>query len=80
MILFLGFKFGSMVYILPHMKQNEMYDTQIQHELGFKISEKVDQHRQETTTCLPSLKAWKYSSILAKGKIVQAVILPQMAK
>jgi len=41
MILFLGFKFGSMVYILPHMKQNEMYDTQIQHELGFKISENL---------------------------------------
>jgi len=34
MILFLGFKFGSLVYILPD-GQNEMYDTQIQNEIGF---------------------------------------------
>jgi len=56
-----------------------MCDTQIQNELGFKIRENL-QHRQETTTCLPALTAWQYSSILAHGKIVLAVILPHVAK
>jgi len=79
MIRFLGFKFGSMVDIMPH-EANEMYDTQIQNELGFKVRKPaVDQHR-ETTTCLPALKAWQYSFILANGKIVQTVILPHVAK
>jgi len=33
MILFLGFKFGSMVYILPcETKWDVQYDTQIQNE------------------------------------------------
>jgi len=41
MILFLGFKFGSMVYILPHEAKNEMYDTQIKNELGFKVRENL---------------------------------------
>jgi len=36
MIRFLGFKFGSMVDIMPH-EANEMYDTQIQNELGLKL-------------------------------------------
>jgi len=40
-ILFLGFKFGSMVYILPHEAKNEMYDAQLQNELAFKVRENL---------------------------------------
>jgi len=57
-----------------------MYDTLIQNELGLKLGKPaVNQNRQETTTCLQVLKAWQYSSILANGKIVQAVSLPHVA-
>jgi len=44
MILFLGFKFGSMVYILPHEAKwgvQYEYDTQIQNDLGFKDRENL---------------------------------------
>jgi len=37
---FLGFKFDSMVYFCL-MRQNEMYDTKIQNELGFKVRENL---------------------------------------
>jgi len=82
MILFLGFKLGSNGWcIFCLMRQNEMYDSQIPNDLGFKVRENLQlTNTQETTTCFPSLKAWQHSSILAKGKIVQAVILPYMAK
>jgi len=42
MILFLGFKFGSLVYILPHdAKWDVAYNTQIQNELGSKVRENL---------------------------------------
>jgi len=45
MILFLGFKFGSMSDILPHeAKWDVQYDTQIQNELGFKVRTQTRNH------------------------------------
>ena len=44
MILFLGFKFGSTVYILPHQAKWDLglqYDTQIQNELGLTVEDNL---------------------------------------
>ena len=52
-------------------------------ELGFKVRENLQLTNTDKTTkpiCLPALKAWQYSSILAEDKIFQAVILPHVGK
>jgi len=55
MILFLGFKLGSMVDILHHEVNWDVRYTNTKW-VRVKVRE-ILQHTQETTTCLPALKA-----------------------
>jgi len=57
MILLIGFKFGSMVHILPHgAKWDVQHDAQMQNELGFKVRENL----QLTNTDKKPLPACHY--------------------
>jgi len=54
------FQVWSMVYIFPH-RQNEMYGTQIQNELGFKVRENLQLNNTDKTQ-LPACYHWKHDN------------------